>query len=177
MAAMAWSLAWHKVVGNSTPSGPIVRRESVMTLGRVLTFLVASSMMLAGDITGAWKLNLEKSILRNPIQSYVVKITLTPPNTYRCVFDIVNAQGERLHAEVIRIADGREHPVRGVNAPVGDVEVVSPGLAKVVHTREGRLVYQFNVTFSPDGRECYVHQTGTNAVGKPYTGLLVFDRQ
>jgi hypothetical protein len=60
----------------------------VFTLGTLLTF---STLLTAADpIVGTWKLNLAKSKLHNPVQSYLMTIELTPPNTYRCVFDVVN---------------------------------------------------------------------------------------
>lgn len=133
--------------------------------------------LMAGDITGTWKLNLEKSKLHNPVQSYLMKIDLTGPNTYRCVFDVVNAKGEKRHQEVIRISDGMEHPVEGVNVTAGRSEIVSHDLTKVIQKRNGKLFGEIDVEFTADGKMHKVTQTGTDDKGKPYKDLLVFERQ
>jgi hypothetical protein len=149
--------------------------RKVLVVAAVLSF----GMVLdaADPIVGTWKLNLEKSKLHNPIQSYSLKIDLTPPNTYRCVFDIVNAKGEKRHVEIVRISDGMEHPVEGVNAPVGVTEVTSQDLKHVIRKRNGKLVAEIVGTISADGKVHSVTQTITDASGDHYQELLVFDRQ
>lgn len=133
--------------------------------------------LMAGDITGTWNLNVKKSKLHNPVQSYLMKIDMTAPKTYRCVFDIVSAAGEKRHQEVIRIGDDMEHPVEGVNIPPGRTEIVSHDLTKVVQKRAGKVFGEIDVQFSADGKMHTVTQTGTDASGKPYKDLLVFERQ
>jgi hypothetical protein len=133
--------------------------------------------LVAGDITGTWNLNVKKSQLHNPVQSYLMKIDMTGPNTYRCVFDVVNAKGEKRHTEVIRISDGKEHPLEGVNVVAGRSEIVSPDLTKVVEKQDGKLFGEIDVHFAPDGKMHTVTQTGTDASGKPYKDLFLFERQ
>jgi len=149
--------------------------RKALAIAAVLSF----GMVLgaADPIVGTWKLNVEKSQLHNPVRSYLMKIEETAPNTYRCVFDVVNAQGEKRHQEIIRISDGMEHPVEGVNAPVGVTEVVSPSLKKVVRKRNGKLVFELDVQFSDNGKTHTVTTTGTDVSGKSYKELHVFERQ
>jgi hypothetical protein len=86
-------------------------------------------------------------------------------------------KGESQHQEIIRISDGMEHPVEGVNTPAGVTEVTSPGLRKVVRKRNGKLVLELDVQFSDDGKTHTVTAAGTDASGKPYKDLHVFERQ
>ncbi len=148
-----------------------------MDARKLIVLFFAATTMFAGDITGTWKLNLEKSQLRNPGKSYLMKIVLTSPNTYRCIFDNVNAKGEKRHVEIVRIADGKEHTAEGVNVAPGSTEIVSPNLTKVVEKRDGKIVGELQVTFSSDGNEHTVVATGTDANGKPYKEVHVFERQ
>ena len=147
----------------------------VFTVGALLTL---STLLTAADpIVGTWKLNLEKSKLHNPVQSYALKIELNPPNTYRCVFDVVNTKGDKRHVEIIRISDGIEHPVEGVNAPMGVTEVTSQDFKHVIRKRDGKVVAEIKGTISADGNVHTVTQTVTDASGNQYQELLVFDRQ
>ena len=121
---------------------------SERTSMRRLTVFAALScgftLMAADPIVGTWKVNVEKSKMRNPVQSEIMKIEETAPNTYRCVFDIVTPTGEKLHREIIRIADGKEHPVEGVNTnAAGASEITSPGLRRVVQNRDGSILENF----------------------------------
>jgi hypothetical protein len=140
------------------------------------TFSLSVSL-IAGDITGTWNLNIQKSTLHNPLQSYLMKIELTPPNKYLCVFDVVNAKGQKRHVEIVRISDGKEHPVEGVNVPPGATEIVSPGLTKVIRKTNGKVTGEVDVEFAADGKIHRVTQTGIDESGKPYKDLLVFEKQ
>jgi len=140
------------------------------------TISLAISLM-ARDITGTWKLNAEKSKLHNPVQNYLMKIELTGPNTYRCVFDAVNASGVKQHVEVIRITDGKEHPVEGVNEPAGRTQIVSHDMTKIVQKTNGKIIGEIDVKFSADGKTRTVTQTGTDASGKSWKDLLVWEKQ
>jgi hypothetical protein len=147
----------------------------VFTIGTLLTL---STLLTAADpIVGSWKLNLEKSKLHNPVQSYDLRIELTPPNNYRCIFDVVNAKGEKRHVEIIRISDGKEHPVEGVNAPVGVTEITSQHLTHVIRKRNGKRVAEIKGKISADGKVHTVTQSIVEAGGNEYKELLVFDRQ
>jgi len=147
----------------------------VFTIGALLTL---TTLLTAADpIVGSWKLNLEKSKLHNPVQSYDLRIEMTPPNTYRCVFDVVNAKGEKRHQEIIRIGDGKEHPVEGVNAPVGVTEITSQDLKHVIRKRNGKRVAELQGKISADGKVHTVTQSIVEASGNEYKELLVFDRQ
>ena len=136
------------------------------------------TLMAADPIVGTWKVNVEKSKMRNPVQSEIMKIEETAPNTYRCVFDIVTPTGEKVHREIIRIADGKEHPVEGVNTnAAGASEITSPGLRRVVRNRDGKYFGELQVQFSSDNKVHTVTGTGTDASGKPYKNLVVYERQ
>ena len=144
-------------------------------LSLIASILLGTTLM-AADITGTWKLNVAKSRLCNPVQSYVMKIQKTAPMTYRCSFDIVGANGEKRHNEIIRIADGKEHAMLGVNLRPGASEIVSEDNLKVIRKRDGKVVLEMNIKFSPDGKSHEVATTGVDANGKSFTELNVFER-
>jgi len=142
----------------------------------ILVALTVSCVVWGADpLVGTFKLNAEKSKLHNPVQSETLKVDLIAPNTYRSVIDIVNTKGEKRHTEVIRIADGKEHPVEAVNRPLGDTQIASPGLRKVVLKKDGKVVSEMEIKASPEGH--IVTQTGTDANGKPYKDVIVWERQ
>jgi hypothetical protein len=160
---------------NNSVGGKETHMRKVLAIAAVLSF--SMTLVAADPIVGTWKLNVAKSQLHNPVQSYLMKIEQTAPNTYRCVFDVVTAQGEKQHQEIIRIGDGKKHPVEGLNAPAGVAEVVSPGLRKVVRTRNGKLVFELDVQFSDDEKTHTVTAIRTDASGNSYKDLDVFERQ
>jgi hypothetical protein len=84
---------------------PLHSKEHPMR--RILTALAALScsfsLMAAKPLVGTWKLNIEKSKLRNPLQSEIMKIEETTPNTYRVTLDSVTATGEKRHQEIAEV--------------------------------------------------------------------------
>lgn len=148
---------------------PVLALIAIVSLGSALEAADAS------EIT--WKLNVEKSKLHNPVQSYLLKIELIAPKTHRLTWDIVSGDGTKRHQELVRIADGKEHVSEGMNVPAGTSEIVSEDFAKVIHKRDGKTVYQMTVIVASDGKSQQAAVTGVDGNGKPYQDLEVFDRQ
>lgn len=110
-----------------------------------------------------------------------MKVEETAPHTYRFTSDIVNAKGKKQHADLTRIADGKEHRPEGVNAngiaaPAWYTETISPDLTKVVRKRDGRILGETDIQYSPDGKTQTTTQAGVDK-GKPYKDVRVFERQ
>ena len=56
---------------------------------------VLSAVSFAEDLTGTWKLNVEKSKASSDVASETETIERTEPNTYRIVFEIVPKSGKK----------------------------------------------------------------------------------
>lgn len=152
-------------------------KELVSTMRtRLATFLAYSVAAFAHDITGNWKLNVEKSQGLDH-KSSVVKIEKAEANTYKISVDTVTAAGEKRSSSYTRICDGKEHPVERANVPSGMVETCDPNTFSYTVRREGGNTTVNTVTFSPDGKTQTMHTVTTRPDGQKREHTAVYERQ
>ena len=132
----------------------------------ILVALSVVSTAVAADFTGTWQLNIAKSKLAAPVTSETLKIEQTGPNTFRTTIDQSGPGGEKIHQEIIRIYDGKEHPVRGVGIPPGnrsEVCEVNGAVRKVIQKLDGKEFAELTTTISGDGKVMTSVRTGQGA--------------
>jgi hypothetical protein len=130
-------------------------------------------------VLGTWRLNVERS-------------TFTPgpgwrsqTRTYRATsqgvsvtWSGVDAGGETMQVSYTYAYDGRDYPMVGsasydtLNAVRVDARTV-----RSEEKRDGAIVGIAVRTVSPDGRLLTITDEGTNRRGRPFSQVLVFDRQ
>jgi hypothetical protein len=163
---------------NTKPvSYPVLSGESLMRLAMVfVAFIGSASALLAADFTGTWNLNIAQSKLSQPVTSQTDKIEKIEGQKYRTTIDSVSPSGEKRHQEIIRIFDGKEHPVEGTGfnttgSPAELCEQVDTSTRKITQKRDGKITSVLKVTLSPDGKTMTTVRTGNRAE------TLVFDKQ
>jgi hypothetical protein len=146
------------------------------TIAASLTAVLLCGTALAADFTGTWKLNPDKSqVQHSDIVSETLKIEQTGPQTYRSIVDIVTKSGQKRHLDTIRVYDGQEHQLPGVDGAAGASEICSltpPSTRKIIHKEKGAIVLTIDSSVSTDGKT--MTNIRTDAGGKD---VLVFDRQ
>ena len=142
----------------------------------ILGTLSLAVTVMAADFVGTWKLNLTKSKPRNgnDVASETIRIEQTGPNAYRSTFDAVLNSGQKVHQEINRIYDGKEHPVTGTGSkPEGTSEIcelVNASTRKITRKTAG-ATSELTTTVSPDGKVM------TNVWKGALDETLVFERQ
>ena len=142
----------------------------------MVAFSAFTSTLLAADFAGTWNLNIAQSKLSQPVTSMTDKIEKIEGQKYRLTIDSVSPSGEKRHQEIIRIWDGKEHPLESLAVnktgnPIETCEVLNETTRKITQKRDGKVVSTITITLSLDGK----HQTSVRTGSRAET--LVFDRQ
>lgn len=154
-----------------------------VSLRTILFVAVAFSATLwAADdpLMGTWKLNLakSKSTPGPPPKSQTNKYEPSGANGSKFTQDIVNAKGEANHNETTYIFDGKEHPV--TNFPNVDTVMnrrINASTTERIAKKGGKVVNTIRRVVSKDGKTLTVTQKGTDAQGKPFSSVAVYDKQ
>jgi hypothetical protein len=141
---------------------------------------VAAAITQASDpVMGTWVLNVAKSKYDPGPAPKSVTRTYTPaPNGYKFSQDGINAAGATTHVEFTAAFDGKYHAVIG--NPNSDSIMVRRVDANTVESsqKKGATVVQTSTrTISKDGKTLTNTAKGTNAEGKPFTNLEVFEKK
>jgi len=130
----------------------------------------------AGDITGTWRLNLQKSSNAN-LSSQTVKIARTAPDKYQVTVESISGSGQKGTTTFTRTCDRKEHPVEGPGVPPGVTEICDPNTFAVTSKRNGTSYFETHVRFAPDGKSHTVTSKSPAANGKVVEATYVFERQ
>ena len=154
-------------------------RIAILALG--VSGLAGSCMAGKMDgIVGDWKMDAAKSRFEpSPgMQKFASKVTAAAEGAYTYQADWVEGDGTAGHLQYTTALDGKAVPVSGYSA-VDSVKVtkVHAKSLKAVFTKDGKIVERETQTLSADGKTVRDLDTGKDENGKPFTDLLVLDRQ
>ena len=130
-------------------------------------------------VMGTWTLNPSKLTFTPgpPLKSATV--TFAPAGEgVRVVADLMDAEGVKSHTEYTGNYDGKEYPIKGV-AAVDTVSLrrIDATTTERTDKKDGKVVQTYLRKVDPDGKTLTVTQKGTDATGKPFTNVLVFERR
>jgi hypothetical protein len=127
---------------------------------------------------GTWVANLEKSRRHVHHQFYNATLTIeVSGDTVSLTHAGVNAAGQQESGTTVLHADGREHAV-SPQAP-GVFAVTKWDGAQALSTEariDGRVVGEASYALSDDHDTLTLTIAGTDAAGKPFDQVIVFDR-
>ena len=151
-------------------------------IAAVAILALGSSVWAQSDpLIGTWKLSLSKSVYDpGPApQSLVHQYESAGKDTYKNTRDLVDANGKSSHRELMLVFDGNEHP-RGNSAASTDATMDRRFDAynlEGMSMKDGKLITVFMRSVSLDGKTLTFKTMGTNAEGKPFSRVEVFDKQ
>ena len=148
-------------------------------IAAVAILALASSVWAQSDpLIGTWKLNLSKSVYDpGPApQSLVHQYESAGKDTYKNTRDLVDANGKSSHRELTLVFDGNEHPRANPSSATMDRRFDAYNL-EGMSMKDGKLITVFMRSVSPDGKTLTFKTMGTNAEGKPFSRVEVFDKQ
>jgi hypothetical protein len=154
----------------------ILMSAAILAMG----FLVDAAIAQAPTpVIGTWVLNVAKSKYDPgpPLKSQT-RTYLAVPGGFRFTSDAVNSAGEKIHVEFTAVFDRKYHALTG--SPTADsIMVKQVGTNTVESTqKKGTNVVQISQrTVSKDGKTLTVESRGTNADGKPFTNVEIFDKK
>jgi hypothetical protein len=159
------------------------REERFMRL-RVLTWMIVATLtaatVVAKDyISGSWTLNVAKSKYGTgtPPKSQTTKLESTDTALHEIV-DRTNADGTTTHWDLTAKYDGKEYDV--VGDPSRDkvmVKKVDDRTLDVTNKKGGKVTTHMRIVVSPDGKTRTNTVTGSDANGKAFTSVMLFDKK
>ena len=150
------------------------------TLGFTLTLVVAAAVCLAQNTQmGTWKLNEAKSKLaaNAPVKNHTV-VYETAGDSVKVTVDGTDKDGKATHNEWTGKFDGKDYPVTG--DPVSDMrsyKVVNPKTLDITLKKDGKVTLTGRIVTSADGKMRTVTTNGTDAQGKKFKSVAVYDKQ
>ena len=157
--------------------------RSFLMLFLACLFELASSSAQAQSaddpVLGTWRLNVERSTFTpGPGWRSQVRTYRATPDGVSVTWSGVDAGGETMQVSYTYAYDGRAYPMVG-SASYDTLNAVRVD-ARTVRSEEKRAGVIVGIavrTVSPDGRLLTITDEGTNRRGRPFSQVLVFDRQ
>ncbi len=151
-------------------------RTSLLTVG----FCLAAVMCFAASdaMMGTWKLDEAKSKLaaggpKNNTVTYEAA-----GDSIKVTIDGTASDGSALHSEWTGKFDGKDYPSTGnPNEGMRSVKQIDDHTLHVTSKKGGKVVLVAHVVLSADGKSRTVTTTGTDAKGKKYKSVSVYDKQ
>lgn len=145
----------------------------------VVFCLVGIACLAAEDSNvGSWKLNESKSKIPAGASKNTSVVYTAEGDSYKCVVDGVDGQGNPAHNEWTGKFDGKDYPLTGdPNADTRSVQKVDDRHYKLANKKDGKTVVDGTITYSADGKTRTVTTHGTDAKGKKVSTTFVYDKQ
>ncbi len=153
-------------------------KTKTMVLSLVVCF-VAAAVCFGSDLNmGTWKLNEAKSKLApNAPKNHTVVYEAAGDNT-KVTVDGTDSAGKPTHNEWTGKFDGKEYPVTG--DPASDArsyKVKSEYTLELTIKKDGKVTVTGHIVVSADGKTRTVTTKGTDAEGKKFESMAVYDKQ
>lgn len=128
---------------------------------------------------GTWKVNLAKSTYTPgpPPKSATNKFEPWEDGV-RATIDLVDAQGNKIHAEVAAKFDGKDYPIKG--SPIADavsLKRIDERHTDVAWKKDGKVGMTGQSVISADGKTTTVTQTGKDAQGRTVKNVIIYEKQ
>ena len=148
----------------------------------VSTFFFIESMFAQTDpFLGTWKLNVKKSkFVPGPPSKSETRIVVTGPSGMRVSVDRVNGDGSTQQFEYTTNLDGKSYPFIG-QGPYGadsiSANLTAPNTIQSTLTKNGKAVATATTVVSGGGTTLTITTNGTDAQGKRFSNVYVYDKQ
>jgi hypothetical protein len=151
-------------------------RTSLLTLGLCL---VAAMCFAANDaMMGTWKLNEAKSKLAAGGPKNNTVVYEAAGDSVKVTIDGTAPDGTALHSEWTGKLDGKDYPSTGnPSEDMRSVKQIDDRTLHVTSKKGGKVVLTAHSVLSADGKSRTVTATGTDAKGKKFKSVSVYDKQ
>ena len=146
----------------------------------MLVFCLFSAACFAADDSqmGTWKLNESKSKLASNAPKNGTVTYEAAGDSVKVTIDGNTPDGTAIHSEWTGKFDGKEYPSSGnPNEDMRSVKQIDSRTLHVVSKKDGKVVLTAHVVVAPDGKSRTVTTNGTDAQGKKYKSVAVYEKQ
>ena len=152
-------------------------RSSVLLVA--LFVLAAATCFAAADsFIGTWKLNESKSKIAAGTPKNQTVVYEAAGDSTKVTIDGTAPDGTPRHSEWTGKFDGRDYPVSGnPSEDMRSAKMINGHTFDVVSKKDGKVVLTAHIVVAPDGKTRTVTTHGTDAKGKKYTNVAVYDKQ
>lgn len=150
-------------------------RTSLLTLA--LCF-AAGTICFASPMMGTWKLNEAKSKFAPGTAKNTMVVYKEAMGKVKITVDGIDANSKPTHSEWTGKFDGKDYPVSG--DPTSDMRSytkVDDRTMDFTVKKGGKATVTGHIAASADGKSRTVTTSGTNAKGKKFKNVAVFDKQ
>jgi hypothetical protein len=148
----------------------------------VLVFSLTELLLGQTDpFVGTWKLNVKKSkFVPGPPRKSETRIVVTGPTGMNVSVDRVNGDGSTQEFEYTTNLDNKTYPITGQGPYGADsiaANLTAPNTIQSTLTKGGKVVATATTVVSNDRKVLTITTKGTDASGKHFTNVGVYDRQ
>lgn len=143
-----------------------------LCLAAVVCFAASDTMM------GTWKLNESKSTIASGAPKNSTVTYQAAGDSVKVTIDGTAPDGSATHSEWTGKFDGKDYPSTGnPNEDMRSAKQIDDHTLHVVSKKGGKVVLTAHVVVSADGKTRTVTTNGTDAHGKKYKSVAVYDKQ
>jgi len=146
----------------------------------VAVCLVSAAVCFAqgGPQMGTWKLNEAKSKLDPAVAKNTTVVYEPAGDSIKVTVDGTNPDGTPAHNEWTGKFDGKDYPVTGdPNSDARAYKEVNANTLEITLKKAGKVTGTGQNVVSADGKTRTVTTTGTDAQGKKFKNVSVYDKQ
>jgi len=156
-----------------------MRKNRTPLVALALLLTATAVTFAANPLTGAWKLNEDKSkFAPGASKNTMVTYAGAKGDMIRCTADGVDKNGKAIHWTWVGKFDGQPYKIKG--SPSFDTLTYKPvndRTNKTTAIKDGKMVMTGTITVAKDGKSRAVILTGTDAKGKKVTDTTYYDKQ
>ena len=141
--------------------------------------LLAGAVCFASDTqVGTWKLNEAKSKIAAGTTKNTTVVYEAAGDSIKVTIDGNAPDGTATHSEWTGKFDGKDYPSTGnPNEDMRSVKQIDDHTLQVTSKKGGKVVLTAHVVVAADGKSRTVTANGTDAQGKKYKSIAVYDKQ
>ena len=153
-------------------------KAKTMVLSLVVCFVAAAVCFASAIQMGTWKLNEAKSKIAPGVQKNHTVVYEAAGDDVKVRVDGIDRDGKPAHNEWTGKFDGKDYPVTG--DPVSDMRSykrVNDRTLALTIKKDGKVTVTGRIVESADGKTRTVTTRGTDAEGKKFKSIAVYDKQ
>jgi hypothetical protein len=148
----------------------------------ILVLSLTVALLAQGDpFLGTWKLNVKKSKFEpGPSRKSETRMVVSGPNGMKVSVKRVNGDGSIQEFEYTSNLDNKTYPIIGDGPEGADsiaANLTAPNTIQSTLKKGGRAIVTATLTVSADGKVLTITSKGTQADGKPFGNVAVYDKR
>ncbi len=152
-------------------------RTRTLVLAVALCFL-AAAVCFASPQMGTWRLNKAKSKIAPGMPMLDTVVYEAVGDMIKITVDGTDPAGKPIHNEWTGKFDETDYPVIGSpNPEMRSYKVIDANTLEITVKRDGKVYVTGPIVVSADGKTRTIITSGTDAQGKKFTGVGVYDKQ